>query len=530
MKPVKYTSYIAGALRVAVTALLFWFIVTFVQVLVNQMSYLFMREDTAAEAEMKKRYEGFEWKQHRSSKEVMADGTIHLVFTKEYSRLRQGYNEQQIFDVNGNLIWQGSDKDKPYEYLQWAERPSNSFSDRQLLYMQQTGPELSRLLEIPVNSNLRTEEIWRYDIERQIFTGYGRHAEVVGYIGAGGFAIERSEAVGLGDFRLFKICEGPALNPVFLWQTDNRIYEINFETRQVQILFESPAGKIDMIRLNNWRQKPSEKSAGNIEYKPLIFCRTEDNVYYLIMRNPEQMVVVDAFKNENPDSYSLDATATNDAVSLLCHKRSFFPPLGISQKEKGRYWKEYRQKPEPLHLEFCRLDSFGKVELVSSFDWVRPAFDESLWQARIDFYERYRKMTSSVSPPAYDLLWRFFEDGMLRLAERRFGIIRELVSITQENRADSSFINLFLGTLMVVFAFWHGWSRRTGWGRFIFWLVFVGLFNLAGLLTYLALNHTVVIKCPVCGRRRGLQIENCIRCKSQLPVPEKRELDLILST
>jgi hypothetical protein len=82
---------------------------------------------------------------------------------------------------------------------------------------------------------------------------------------------------------------------------------------------------------------------------------------------------------------------------------------------------------------------------------------------------------------------------------------------------------------MVVFAFWHGWSRRTSWIRFIFWLVFVGLFNLAGLLTYLALNHTVVIKCPVCGKRRGLQIENCIRCKVKLPVPEKRELDLILS-
>jgi hypothetical protein len=139
-------------------------------------------------------------------------------------------------------------------------------------------------------------------------------------------------------------------------------------------------------------------------------------------------------------------------------------------------------------------------------------------------------MASSVSPPAYDLLWRFFEDGMSRLSKRRFGIIRELVSITRENRGDSGFINLSLAVLMVIFAFWHGWSRRTGWGRFIFWLVFVGLLNLAGLLTYLALNHTVVVKCPVCGRRRGLQTEKCIRCRAELPVPEKREMDLILST
>ncbi len=527
MKPIRSKRYIARAFRVTVTVLLFWFIVTFVQVLTFQTAYLFNREDTA---EGKDIFGGSQWMPHRSSKEVLPDGTIHLVYTAEYSRVRQGYNELQIYDVNGNLIWQGPDKDKPFEYLQWAEFPSNSFDDHQLIYMQYIGTELSRVLDIPVNSNLRTEEIWRYNVNGQVFKGCSREGDVLGYIGAGGFAGSRSEAVGLGDFQLFELCESSVLNPVFIWQTDNRIYEINFETRQVQILFESPANKIDDIWLNNWRQKPSEKPAGNIEYRPMIFCRTEDNVYYLIMRNPEQTVTIEAFKNENPNSYSLDATATSKGVFLLCYKRSFFPPVGISQKQMEQYWKEYRQKPGPHYLEFYSADSSGDIELVSRFDWVRPAIDESLWQARIDFYEKYRKMTSSVSPIVYDLLWRFFEDGMLRLSERDFGIIRELVSITRENQADGSFINLFLGSLMVVFAFWHGWSRRTGWGRFIFWLVFVGLFNLAGLLTYLALNHTVVIKCPVCGRRRGLQIENCIRCKAKLPVPEKRELDLILST
>jgi len=527
MKPVKYTRYIAVAFRVAVTILLFWFIVTFVQVLTFQTAYLFVGEDTD---EWEDIFKGLQWREHRSSKEVLPDGTIHLVYTAEHSRLRPGYNEQQIFDVNGSLIWEGLDRDKPFEYLQWAERPSRSFYGNQLLYMQQIGPELSRLLDIPVNSNLRTEEVWRYDVERQIFTGYGREGDVLGYIGAGGFAERLSEAVGLGDFRLFKLCEGTGINPVFLWQTDNRIYEINFETRQVRIIFESPTGKIGVLRSNNWNMKRTDEPAGNVEYRPMIFCRTEDNMYYLIMRNPEQTVVVEAFKNENPDSYSLDSTATNKGVFLLCHKNSFFPPPGISEKEKERYRKEYRQKPEPRCLEFYSVGGSGDIELVSSFDWIRPAIDESMWQARIDSYERYRKMTSSVSPPAYDLLWRFLEDDMLRLAKRRFGIIRELVWITDENQADGSFINLFSGALMVLFAFWHGWSRRTGWPRFIFWLVFVGLFNLAGLLTYLALNHTVVIKCPVCGRRRGLETENCIRCGAQLPVPEKRELDLILST
>ncbi len=526
MKPAKCTKYITDAFRIAVTVLLFLFIVAFVQIIFIQITFLFISKDTIGSDTFK----SDEWRINSSSKKLMADGTIHLVYTTKHSYIRRGYSEEQIYDVNGNLMWQGTEKDRPFEYLQWAGYPRGSFNDHQLLYMQQITPELSRVLDIPVNSSQRTEEIWRYDIERQIFRGYGLEGEVVGYIGATGFAVSQSEAVGLGEFQLFTLCGGSGLNPVFLWQTENRIYEINLETRQVQVLFKSPESNIDMIRLNNWRQKPSEKSAGDIEYRPLIFCRTEDNMYYLIMREPEQTITIDAFKNENPDSYSLDAAATNEGVFLLCNRRSFYPPVGISQKEKKRYWKEYRQKPEPRYLEFYSIDDSSEIELVSSFDWIKPVIDESVLWAGMEFYERYKKMASSVSPPAYDLLWRFFENGMSRLSKRRFGIIRELVWITRQNQADGSFANLFLCSLMVMFAFWHGWSRRTSWGRFIFWLAFVGLFNLAGLLTYLALNHTVVIKCPVCGKRRSLEIENCIRCKAQLPLPERRKLDLILST
>lgn len=51
---------------------------------------------------------------------------------------------------------------------------------------------------------------------------------------------------------------------------------------------------------------------------------------------------------------------------------------------------------------------------------------------------------------------------------------------------------------------------------------------LAGLLTYLALNHTPVIECPVCGKRRGLAQVCCVRCLAELPAPQRRELDLIV--
>jgi len=82
---------------------------------------------------------------------------------------------------------------------------------------------------------------------------------------------------------------------------------------------------------------------------------------------------------------------------------------------------------------------------------------------------------------------------------------------------------------MATLALLHAWPRRTGWGRPAAWLILVFAFNLAGLLTYLALNHTSVIRCPACGRRRGLLRPDCPACHLPLPAPEPRPTDLVLA-
>jgi hypothetical protein len=91
-------------------------------------------------------------------------------------------------------------------------------------------------------------------------------------------------------------------------------------------------------------------------------------------------------------------------------------------------------------------------------------------------------------------------------------------------------LNWILGLAMAAFAFWHGWPRQTSLGKLIFWLAFTLVFNLAGLLTYLALNHTPIIKCSSCGKSRCLGQVNCLRCGTELPAPKRRKLDLILNT
>ena len=51
---------------------------------------------------------------------------------------------------------------------------------------------------------------------------------------------------------------------------------------------------------------------------------------------------------------------------------------------------------------------------------------------------------------------------------------------------------------------------------------------MAGLLTYLGLNHTPVIQCSMCGAKRGLEKLECPACKEEFAVPKRRDVDLLL--
>jgi hypothetical protein len=71
---------------------------------------------------------------------------------------------------------------------------------------------------------------------------------------------------------------------------------------------------------------------------------------------------------------------------------------------------------------------------------------------------------------------------------------------------------------MMILTVWHGWPRKNK-PCLAVWVILVGLFNIADLLTYLALNHTTLIKCSACGKRRNLEKSACIRCGAELPLP-----------
>jgi hypothetical protein len=88
-------------------------------------------------------------------------------------------------------------------------------------------------------------------------------------------------------------------------------------------------------------------------------------------------------------------------------------------------------------------------------------------------------------------------------------------------------ISVTISLAMAAFALWHGWARRMCWWAFSIWLLFVAAFGLAGLLSYLGLNHTPIVRCGACGRKRGLQGPACPACGAELPKPATRDVDLL---
>jgi hypothetical protein len=143
-----------------------------------------------------------------------------------------------------------------------------------------------------------------------------------------------------------------------------------------------------------------------------------------------------------------------------------------------------------------------------------------------------QRFVTHFSPPLYGLVFRLLGrefwsnvDGSANQGDFAWDMLQAIPYLRPLNSA----VNLVLSVLMMGFVFWHGWPRRVSNTQLAFWLVFVGLLSLTGLLTYLALNHTAIIKCPACGRRRGLAQPDCVRCRAPLPTPKARELDLILT-
>lgn len=529
MKLKSTSKYIVAPLKVIITVVILLFVICFLQFIIAEIGFALTYKSGA---QPDTRRQGPLWRVSRSKKEFLPDATIHLIHTLEYSRFNKLNRQEWIYDANDNLLWEGIRKDRPYKYLFWAQKKSG-LTDRRMTEMQIITPAFSRSLEIPVNSQGKTEQVWRYDPAEDLFVGYRIKGGKIGFFGSTGFTDSKVEAKPFGKFRYSTAwVPGDSFSPTLLWQTDSRIYQIDFEKQQVNLLFESPEAKIGWVRLHRWvatmpKRSRSVSPAPSITGRAAIHCLTSDGKHHLIIRNPEQKMTITV--PEDWRSGSVKLTTTKQNVFLYHSDSDIKLPEGISKwsKDWQKWWQQYRSKPHKNWVELYKVDNNGGLELLNRFDWTVPAYPVTETKdLRMQIYSCVRK----VSPPVYDLAWHFWADRLYQHSLNGFGMTKECAQLIDFWRPGGSIMNWLLSAAMMGFVIWHGWARRTSWSKFLFWLILVGLFNLAGMLAYWALNHTAVIKCPTCGKHRGLTGIVCVRCGAELAVPEQRKVDLIFST
>jgi len=535
MKLKSSLKYIATSAKVFMTVLIVLIAVSILQGIILEIERTFrLSATTKPKAELTQEEKRLN-RIRNSAKEFLPDGTIHLVYNLGYTPTRMDMPaREQIYDVNDNLLWEGLSDKRPYEYLSWAKqlrRYREGFTRQQMKQTQMITTDFSRNVRIPVRSDNKTEQIWRYHPRAQYFKGYNASGEKIGYAGSTGFTDSKSKVKPFGEFRLFTAwCPQDSSNPTLLWQTQRRIYQINFEKQHVELIFESTEADIEIERtsLHAWRDlKPGEKEyIDHKKYRPLLLCMTKDGKHHLILREPRQQLSLTVPRPS--------VTATKQDIFVRNYGGDALPSLSIigSPELVEKWLQEHRGKTRNFSVELYKVDNQGGLELLNRYDWTLPPPSVPVVRAR-DSRPAVRRYVSQLSPPLYDLVVRLLGRKFWPLAyqyQNRGDFFYSLVRMILDIRPGGSIINRVLSAVMMGFVFLHGWPRRTSWAGFVFWLVFVGAFNLAGLLTYLALNHTVVIKCPVCGKRRGLARVDCVRCQAELPAPERGKLDLIFST
>ncbi len=471
-----------------------------------------------------------------SAKEFLPDGSIHLIYRPERTPGRVDETETvQIYNANDNLLWEGPRNKSPYQHLSWAKQISSyneGFTQQRAKNIQMFTPEFSQTLEIPVQSDEKTIQIWRYHPAVEFFIGYDISGTKIGYISSKGFTDSKSKVKPLGKFKFFTAwCPQASFSPTLMWQTQRRIYQIDFEKQHVELLFESAEADIRRIYLHAYRDlKPGEKEYIDREkYRPLLHCETEDGKSHLIMHEPNQRLTITVpgdWEGWTGNQYRFTATRQYIFLYRLWIESSAPPNRRKSPKLFQQWWRNFRSQPQKNWIELYIVDSQGGFELLNHYSWTVPALSETIVEAR-DFRTLATRYVSKFSPPLYDWAWHFMGTRFWTQVYQSSDFANGFAQILAYIRPYGSVINWLLSAAMTVFTFWHGWLRRTSRLKFLFWLAFVAVFNLAGLLTYLALNHTAVIKCSACGKRRGLNQVSCVRCGTELPRPKREKLDLI---
>lgn len=539
------SKYLASSSKVIMTIIVLLFAVHILQFTTIELSseiyrMLAQEQHHVSADEPKKQLSETEKRLQRiyhSEKNFLPDGTIHLTYQERAPGQFDEPAKIQVYDANDVLIWQGPESENPYEYLSWSDQRFHpyrlyhgDFTEKQMKNIQMITPEFSQVLEIPVLSQDGTVQVWRYLPDSDLFMGYRSDGSIIGFLGSTGLAHSKSEAKLFGRFKLQSSWyPAGAAEPVILWQTSRRLYEINFHKQQVRLIFESPQENIKTVELRNCRPIDTQiQKEQKIKCRPTIRIVTEDHKQHLLIRNPEQKLTLTL--SEEGWSDMLNFAATEEGMFLIHHDSEIRMPRAYLKSPKlyMEWFRKFEGKPYKRWVELYKVDNQTNLHLINRYEWIVPAdFQPKFQRKDFRFYVQHSVMVFSA--PLYDLAWSVLgqEFFILRYKDRGDDLISGSMRMIAEIRPTNSLWSLMLSIVMAGIVLLHSRSRQKSRGKLTFWLLFILTFNLAGFLTYLALNHTTIIKCPACGRHRGLEQVNCVRCGAELPAPQRKKLDLL---
>ena len=475
------------------------------------------------------------WDPASRSLMFLPDGTLHQIRSIPEPN-RPGKVTKEIYDANNILIPSRSVPDMPDPpYLSFARRGNTAFNRRVFNSRQTITSSFSKTLDLPVSENGTLREIWRYDRSGQIFVGYDRAGLVLGYLGAQGLAQRRPDAEKLGHLQTFESGWSADKDEVkLLWLTRQALYEINVKARRVDRLVNGKESPLLSMTIQGWyeRDRTDRDYVDPNLYRPLIVCYSSRE-RHLALRDPQQSIsftVPQEWKQWASSGYQF--TATREDLFVWRSWAEYRPrEPTFPSKAYSRWLQAYRATKKKHHTELHRMDEQGKLEIVNQGSWMEtpvhasfPVFGDLAWNTR--------RLVKCLSPGLYE--WIIVASAPSTLETASFGTgqstpQRTVVTAALKFCPATTWDYLLPSLVMAAAGLWHAWSRRNSRGSQIFWVSFILVFNLAGLLTYFALNHTVLTRCDACGQKRGIEQDACPRCAAPLPVPTPSPAHLIMS-
>ncbi|KKK77134.1 hypothetical protein LCGC14_2856660, partial [marine sediment metagenome] len=392
----------------------------------------------------------------------------------------------------------------PYKYIEWAQNQRrNSIDSRQMKQAYGIRVEFSRSVIVPVLSGDKDRnnilERWRYEPMTDTFTGFDIDSYGIGFMGSNGFVESADDAKPFGKFvNITAWSRTPFSSPFLLWQTGKKLYQIDFESRKVEIVFDAGDDKIGHTTFHNWHVSSEYDKPGS----PMIYISTKSRKHYLLTKYPRQQIELNI--SEEFDKGGIDIGVYQDEI-FLKHHGTKGEPSSFDIKARKKWFQELMNDSRDItrYFDVYKLDQDATPVLIDGFQWRAPFRTKKQRQQsqnRELFMERVKKYQTSISPILYKLARDRIIDRRWQEPKYHSEIARTFFELIDFLHPTHFVLSCIFSAVMVVLAGVHGWSRRRGWGEYVFWLVFVAAFNVAGLLAYISLKHTVVIRCSGCGK------------------------------